>query len=51
MALKDTDSYLRGGIDAIIIENHGDIPFSKPENIGPETVSIMAVIASKLKEK
>ena len=27
------------------------IPFSKPENIGPETVSIMAVIASKLKEK
>ena len=51
MALKDTDSYIRGGIDAIIVENHGDIPFSKPENMGPETVSIMAVIASKLKEK
>ena len=47
-ALKDTENYLKGGIDGIIVENHGDIPFSKPENIGPETVSIMSVIAGKL---
>ena len=49
-ALKDTESYLKGGIDGIIVENHGDIPFSKPDNIGPETVSIMSVIANKLNE-
>ena len=50
-ALKDTESYLKGGIDGIIVENHGDISFSKPDNIGPETVSIMSVIANKLNEK
>tara|TARA_Y100001970_G_C14244681_1_gene867253 strand:- start:687 stop:1517 length:831 start_codon:yes stop_codon:yes gene_type:complete len=51
IALNDTENYLRGGIDAIIVENHGDIPFSKPDDIGPETVSMMSVITSKLKEK
>jgi len=50
-ALKDTESYLNGGIDAIIVENHGDIPFSKPDDIGPETVSTMSVITNKLNEK
>ena len=49
-ALKDTESYLNGGFDGIIVENHGDIPFSKPDNIGPETVSIMSVITNKLHE-
>ena len=51
MALQDTESYLKGGIDCIIVENHGDIPFSKPSDIGPETVSMMSVITSKLNEK
>ena len=51
MALQDTESYLKGGIECIIVENHGDIPFSKPADIGPETISMMSVITSKLNEK
>ena len=50
-ALKDTECYNKGNFHGVIIENHGDIPFSKPEDIGPETVALMSVIADKLREK
>lgn len=51
LALKDTECYSRGNFHGIIIENHGDIPFSKPEDLGPETVAVMSVITNKLREK
>ena len=51
LALKDTECYAKGNFHGVIIENHGDIPFSKPEDIGPETVAVMSVIASKLNGK
>lgn len=38
----------RGGVDGIIIENDGDIPFLKPELIGLETTAFMSVIGDRL---
>jgi len=40
-ALRDADAYAQGGVDGIIVENSGDLPFAKPEDIGPETVAHM----------
>src|ERR1700739_2236504 len=41
-ALADAKAYADAGFDGLIVENHGDIPFSKPEDIGPETAAHMA---------
>jgi hypothetical protein len=38
-ALSDARSYWVAGFDGLIVENHGDIPFAKPEDIGPETAA------------
>lgn len=46
-ALDDASAYAKGGLDGLIIENHGDIPFAKPGDIGPETAAMMAVIADR----
>src|SRR6202166_1990728 len=40
-ALADARAYAEAGFDGLIVENHGDIPFSKPEDIGPETAAHM----------
>lgn len=50
-ALRDADNYLSGGVHGLIVENHGDIPFAKPEDIGPETSAFMAVITEKIRER
>jgi hypothetical protein len=47
-ALRDAEAYVRGGIDGLIIENHGDIPFLKPEAIGPETAAALAVVTDRV---
>ncbi|MCW5262420.1 BtpA family membrane complex biogenesis protein [Verminephrobacter eiseniae] len=47
-ALADALAYARGGVDGLIVENHGDIPFSKPEDIGHETSAFMAVTADRI---
>jgi uncharacterized protein len=48
-ALRDAEAYVEGGIDGLIIENHGDLPFLKPHRIGPETAAAMAVITDRVK--
>lgn len=50
-AFRDADNYLSGGVHGLIVENHGDIPFAKPEDIGPETAAFMAVITDKIRER
>ena len=50
-ALRDAENYILGGVHGLIVENHGDIPFSKPEDIGPETPALMAVITEKVRER
>lgn len=47
-ALADADALQTGGVDGLIIENAWDLPFSKPEDIGFETVAAMSVIADRL---
>jgi len=46
--MSDVDAYVSGGMNGLIIENHGDIPFSKPEDIGPETTGFLSVIADRV---
>jgi hypothetical protein len=41
-AVADARAYERGGADAIIVENFGDVPFTKGP-VPPETVASMAV--------
>lgn len=48
-ALADADAYMAAGFDGLIIENHGDIPFRKPERIGPETAACMAVVGERVR--
>jgi membrane complex biogenesis BtpA family protein len=48
-ALADARAYVDAGFDGLIVENHGDIPFSKPEDIGPETAAHMAVVGYRVR--
>src|SRR5690242_14140995 len=48
-ALAQADHYRAGGVDGLIVENHGDIPFAKPERLGPETAACMAVITQAVR--
>ncbi|MFW5889716.1 MAG: BtpA/SgcQ family protein [Bacillota bacterium] len=50
-ALKDVETYLKAGIDGLIIENAWDLPFSRPENIGHETSAAMAYVSKSIKEE
>lgn len=38
-AVADAKTLASGGIDGIIVENASDMPFARPEDIGPETVA------------
>lgn len=40
-AVTDARTLAAGGIDGIIVENASDLPFRRPENIGPETVAAL----------
>jgi membrane complex biogenesis BtpA family protein len=44
IAVGEARQYRAGGLDGLIVENHGDIPFAKPDRLGPETAAAMAVI-------
>ena len=49
-ALAEAARYRAGGVDGLIVENHGDIPFAKPDEIGPETVAAMAVMTQEVRK-
>ena len=42
-------AYADAGFHGLIVENHGDIPFSKPEDIGPETAAHMAIATDRVR--
>jgi membrane complex biogenesis BtpA family protein len=47
-ALADARALLEGGIDALLVENWGDAPFS-PGRVEPATVAAMAAIVSEIR--
>ncbi len=46
--MYDVEAYLEGGMNGLIVENHGDIPFLKPDDIGPETTGFLSVITDRI---
>lgn len=50
-ALSEARAYAEGGVDGLIVENHGDIPFLKPEALGPETAACMAIMADAVRRE
>jgi membrane complex biogenesis BtpA family protein len=50
-AVSDALAYVSGGVDGLIIENHGDIPFQKPEAIGHEVSAALAVITDRIRQR
>ena len=48
-AVAEAERYRAGGVDGLIVENHGDIPFSKPGDLGPETAACMAVMTDAVR--
>ncbi len=46
--MRDAEALIEGGMHGLMIENHGDVPFSKPENIGYETAAFMSVVTDRI---
>jgi membrane complex biogenesis BtpA family protein len=44
-ALADARALAEGGMDALLVENHGDVPFT-PGRVEPATIAAMAVIVA-----
>lgn len=45
LAVRDALAYRDGGMDGVMVENHGDVPFLRPDEIGPEIVAAMTTVA------
>jgi membrane complex biogenesis BtpA family protein len=48
-ARRDASAWAEGGVDALIVENFGDVPFRKGL-VGPETIAMMTIAAATVKE-
>jgi uncharacterized protein len=48
-AVVDARAYQEAGLHGLIVENHGDIPFLKPDAIGYETAAVMSVMAERIR--
>jgi membrane complex biogenesis BtpA family protein len=48
-ACADAEAFAAGGMDGVIVENHGDIPFLKPAEIGPEIIAAMSVVTDAVR--
>ena len=49
--LRDAERLVGGGMHGLMVENHGDIPFAKPDDIGPETAACLAVITERMRRE
>lgn len=47
--LRDAEALIANGMHGLVIENHGDVPFLKPDDITCETAAFMAVVTDRLK--
>src|SRR4051794_16566245 len=48
--LRDADALVTGGVDAMILENFGDIPFF-PNIVPPHTVAFLSVVAREVRRQ
>ncbi|CVI58567.1 BtpA/SgcQ family protein [Agrobacterium leguminum] len=46
--MRDAERLVEGGMHGLIVENHGDVPFSKPDDIGAETSAFMSVVTDRI---
>ncbi len=49
-AVEEARRYERGGVHGVIVENHGDIPFAKPDELGHETSAMMGVLTDRIRQ-
>lgn len=49
--LRDAEALISNGIHGLMIENHGDIPFLKPDDITCETAAFMAVVTDRIRRE
>ena len=48
--VRDGLAYRDAGLHGLIVENHGDIPFAKPDAIGQETAASMSILAERVRD-
>lgn len=49
-AVDDARAYVDGGVDVLIVENAGDVPYRRPELVGPETVAGLTAVGVAVRE-
>lgn len=49
--LRDAEALVAGGMHGLIVENHGDIPFLKPQDLTCETAAFMAVVTDRIRRE
>jgi uncharacterized protein len=47
-AIADAGTLARGGVDAILVENYGDAPFTSG-SVEPQVIAVMAVLAAEVR--
>lgn len=47
--MRDAERLIEGGLHGLVVENHGDVPFSKPEDIGHETAAFLSVVTDRVR--
>ncbi|MEE4188343.1 MAG: BtpA/SgcQ family protein, partial [Roseobacter sp.] len=45
------EALIGNGMHGLVVENHGDVPFAKPEDIGPETAAFMSVVTERIRRE
>jgi membrane complex biogenesis BtpA family protein len=48
-AVADARVLAEGGVDGIMVENASDMPFARPEDIGPETVAALTAACMEIR--
>ena len=49
-ALSDAGTLIDNGIDGVIVENYGDVPFY-PDSVEPHTVAALTLVANEIRER
>ena len=49
-ALSDAGTLIDNGIDGVIIENYGDVPFH-PDSVEPHTIAALTLVADEIRER